>query len=346
MTPIIEQPPETRQPEQAALDLWGGADRWPRRPYSTHDLEAGVRIRSLRAAITRPYIQANPPHLRVWSLYDIDRPGGALAWEQADLPPPAWAAANRANGHAHLAWGLSAPVLVDSLEARDAPMRYLAAIESCMRARLGGDHGYSGLITKNPMHPLWRVLRGPRLAYDLGELAEWLPEIARHRPRQGVSPERVGIGRNVAVFDGLRLWAYIEVRRWRDASGLQAWTAWAASVHARALIINADMLGERALEAREVWHIAKSVAKWVWRNGRAAVAKSDARWRETQARRGRAGGLVSGIRRAAAAEDQRASARLMRAAGHTQAQIAAALGVSDRTIRTWLQDPAPGGDRK
>ena len=37
-------------------DLFDPA-RWPRRPYCTDDLNAGLRIRS-----------------RVWGLYDIDRP--------------------------------------------------------------------------------------------------------------------------------------------------------------------------------------------------------------------------------------------------------------------------------
>lgn len=273
------------------LDLFQDKTRWPRNPYCTDDLEAGLRIRSLRHAVTKPYIQANPPNLRVWSIYDVDRPGAALAWDDAGLPPPAWAAVNRENAHAHLVWGLSAPVLVDGLGARDAPMRYLCAVESLMRSKLDADQGFSGLITKNPAHSLWRVLRGPRLAYDLGELAEYLPDIEKHRPRQGVSPERVGLGRNVALFDALRKWAYVAIRSYRNAGGgLDAWNDWTSKVQTRALVLNAEMFGARLMDSREVWHIAKSVSKWVWRHGRAAVARSDQRFTETQAaRRGGAG---------------------------------------------------------
>ena len=54
--------------------------RWPRRPYCADDLEQGVCIRSLASAIKRPYIQANPPHLRVWAIFDVDRPGAAVLW--------------------------------------------------------------------------------------------------------------------------------------------------------------------------------------------------------------------------------------------------------------------------
>ena len=156
---------------QLNLDLFEDTTRWPRKPYCSEDKTARF-IRSLSSAIKRPYIQANPPYLRVWSIYDVDRAGGALAWEDANLPPPSWAAINKENTHAHLVWGLSAPVLVDSPDMRQAPLRYLCAVEAAFRESLQADQGYAGLITKNPAHPLWRTLRGNRLAYDLGELAD------------------------------------------------------------------------------------------------------------------------------------------------------------------------------
>lgn len=235
-------------------------ERWPRRPYCTDDLERGLRIRSLRQALTKPYIQANPPNLRVWSIHDVDRPGAAIAWESAGLPPPSWAAASRVNAHAHLVWGLAAPVLVDTLGARDAPMRYLAAIESYMREKLRADPGYTGLITKNPAHPLWRVLRGPRLCYELHELAEWLPDLEKHRPYR--RPEEVGLGRNVLIFDQTRHWAYRAIRQYWGG-GLRGWNAWLSICNYKALEYNGNLL--YPLNEREVWHIAKSVAKWVWR---------------------------------------------------------------------------------
>lgn len=248
---------------QLDLDLFGGRDRLPRRPYCTDDLAAGLRIRSLEQALTQPYIQINPPHLRVWTIHDCDYPGAAIAWEDAMLPPPSWAAVNRANRHAHLVWGLSAPVLVDSLHARDGAMRYLAAVEACMRERLNADIGYSGLITKNPLHPLWYTLRGPRMGYELGELAEWLPDLRRYRPRRGTDAEQVGLGRNVTVFDRTRRWAYRTIREYWGG-GLSAWNAFLGAIYDYALDRNADFY--YPLSEREVWHIARSIAKWVWRH--------------------------------------------------------------------------------
>lgn len=316
--------------QQINLDLFADRSRWPRKPYCSDDKSAR-HIRSLSTAISRPYIQANPPHLRVWSIYDVDRPGAALAWDDADLPPPAWAAANRLNGHAHLVWGLTAPVLVDSPDMRQAPLRYLCAIEAAFRERLQADQGYAGLITKNPAHPLWRTLRGPRLSYELGELADWV-DLPRHLPRR--RPEEIGLGRNVTVFDWLRRYAYRHIRHYK--ADVRNYVLWQDHLYDRALTRNGDLT--YPLDSREVYHIAKSVSKWTWR--RFDLDASDARFSALQAHRGRAGGLASGVSRAAASEDKRASARLMRQAGHSIRAIAEALGVPRATVGRWVSHEA------
>jgi hypothetical protein len=235
------------------------AERWPRRPYCTDDLAAGLRIRSLKQALTKSYIQANPPHLRVWSLYDIDRPGGGLAWEDANLPPPSWATVNKANGHAHLAYGLRAPVLTTSMEARQAPLRYLNAVEAAFRAALGGDDGFSGLITKNPAHPLWWTLKGPELAYELGDLAEFV-DLSRFKADPGVKVAEVGLGRNVTVFDFVRFWSYKNVQQFKEMP--RGFIYWQKAVYDRCIARNGDFT--IPMDSREVYHIAKSVAKWTW----------------------------------------------------------------------------------
>lgn len=300
--------------------------RWPRRPYCTDELAAGLRVRSLTQALRRRYIQANPPMLRVWSIHDIDRPGAAVAWEDADLPPPTWATINRENGHAHLVWGLAAPVLVDGLAARQAPIRYLCAIESMMRARLGADPGFGGLITKNPAHPQWRTLRGPVLGYELRELADYLPGIERHLPRR--RPETVGLGRNCDTFDHVRRWAYRTIRAYRTAGGLGSWNAWLAACNDRALAHNAEY--PTPMDPRECWWIARSVAKWTWRT------LTPAGFRRWQAAQGRKGGLAKGQ----AYAEARAKARQLYREGHPVGAIAATFGVSGRTVRNWLSEPA------
>lgn len=308
------------------------AERWPRKPYCTDDLAEGLRIRSLSSALKRSYIQANPPHLRVWSIHDVDRPGAAISWEKASLPPPSWVAKNRVNGHAHLVWGLRAPVLVDGLGARDAPMRYLAAVESMMREKLGADGGYAGLITKNPSHPLWQTLRGPRLAYDLAELAEYLPKIEKHRPYRHHKVEELGLGRNVTLFDFLRHWAYRNVRQFKGG-GLEGWNAWLSKVNSMGLCRNAEF--KHPLHGKEVWHVAKSVAKWTWR--RFDIEASDARFSALQAYRGSIGGKKGMAARWGNNEDKQASAKLMAAAGRSLREISVELGVGKSTVGRWLE---------
>ena len=306
------------------LNLFGGTDRLPRRPYCTSDLEYGLRIRSLASALNRPYLQINPPHLRVWTIFEVDREGGALAWEDAHLPPPAWASVNRENGHAHLVWGLSAPVLVDSPDMRQAPLRYLCSIEAAFREKMQADSGYSGLITKNPLHPLWRVLHGPQRVWNLSELAEYV-DLPKHLPRR--KPEEVGIGRNVTLFDWLRQHAYREIRHCKAARNF---VIWQAHLNGQALMRNGDF--QQPLDGCEVWAIVKSVSKWTWR--RFDLADSDRRFSALQAHRGRHGGIA----RSEGYEAQRADARIMRASGMTLQAIADELGVHVNSVSAWCRD--------
>lgn len=251
---------------------------WPSRPYCTNDLDSGLVIRSLKQALMKQYIQANPPWMRVWSIYDLDRPGAALAWESAGLPVPSWLSVNTQNAHAHIVYGLSAPVLTASMEARQAPLRYLNAVETAFREKLNADDGYSGLITKNPAHPLWRSCRGPQLGYELTELAEFV-DLQKFKARQGVKVAEVGLGRNVTTFDFARNWAYRNVRTFKDQP--QGFVRWQAAVYDRCRARNGDF--PKPMDHREVYQIAKSVGKWTW--SRFDLEASDSRFSKLQAAR-------------------------------------------------------------
>jgi hypothetical protein len=266
----------------------------------------------------------------VWSIFDIDRPDAAMSWEAAGLPPPSWTTVNKENGHAHLAWRLSIPVLINSPDMRLGPLRYLSGIESMMHHRLQADPGFCGLLTKNPMHPDWECLRGPQQGYSLSELAAHLPGIEKHFPRPRAVPE-IGLGRNVALFDFLRNYAYQQIRYYK--LDIRNFVAWQSHLNSRALVRNAEFLPQ--MDGREVWHIAKSVAKWTWR--RFDLAASDAQFSKLQAARGRASGLA----RRAAREDARVSARLMAVQGYSSRAIAPILGVNQSTVSRWL-----GGDAR
>lgn len=320
----------------------------PKRPYATDGLGSRLLITSRRRAVRRQYIQVNPPWMRMFPVFDIDRPAAALAWEDALLPPPLWTAVNRENGHAHSAWCLESPVLLGAAD-RPEPMRYLCAVESCMREGMQADASYGGLLTKNPLNPHWMALWGPAIAYDLGALAQYLPDLEKHKPRG--RPERAGIGRNVDTFDFLRRYAYRRVRDFYEADDRQGiFVAWMSHLYAKACEFSANE-HPTPLDHREAHYIAKSVARYVWRRFtparfRAIQAAHGAKGgRRTAERAGSAGMAERGRRGGRANRNPARDARILAAwrAGRSQRAIAREEGITHRAVRKALLRHAGDG---
>jgi hypothetical protein len=206
-------------------------------------------------------------------------------------------------------------------------MRYLASIEAAYRDVLGADVGYSGLMTKNAVHPHWLRLYGDNVGplYTLDMLAEAvdLSSVKPGRDASGVA----GFGRNCMLFERLRVWAYRAIRRHRGPGRPDAFVAWGFEVLAQAAAFNAEF--PHPLTIGEVKAIAKSTAKFCWKRD----PECHQAFLERQAFKGRRSGAV----RRAAAADAVASARLMRASGCTVAAIAAELGVTERTVYMWCK---------
>lgn len=253
----------------------------PIKPYCSDDLTYGLQIRPRETALKKKLIQINPPNKIAFLLFDIDREGAALAWEDANLPPPTWSATNQENGHAHLAYRLAVPVCT-SVAGRAAPIRYLGAIEQEMGSRLRADPGYSGLITKNPLHQTtWRVWQGRQEGYSLAELAEYLPNLEKKHAGAAVNSDLFSLGRNCTLFDRLRHWAYRSVRHYANHDD------WIKACAEHAHSIN-DF--STPLELWEVDGIVKSVSKWTWQNMRGGHTPE---FIELQTWRGKKGGRPS-----------------------------------------------------
>lgn len=230
----------------------------------------GNAYRTTRAqAMSRPYIAPNPRALIWCSVYDVDRPGAALDWDDDCLaPPPNWIAENPANGHAHLGYILSAPV-PRTPAAHLRPLMALARIEAGLTDKLGADLAYGHLLTKTPEHPDWRTT-WPRIEpYDLAELRSWLPDDLPLRPRGAV----VGVGRNVTLFTDCRHWAYRARLRYTHRS---PWDA--------ACLRYCEQHNTFAapLPPSEVRSIARSVAKWTWERFSAAAFAERQRLRQAR----------------------------------------------------------------
>ena len=113
---------------------------------------------------------------------------------------------------------------------------------------------------------------------------------------------------------------------------MSGWNAWLSLCNTKALVRNGDF--PRPMDGREVWHVARSVAKWTYQHF--DIEASDARFSKLQAHRGRQGMLS----RWGDNEDKQASARIMRAKGMTQRAIAEELGVSLGSVNGWLRSGA------
>ena len=99
-------------------------------------------------------------------------------------------------------------------------IRYLAAIESALTEKLRGNIAY-GLLAKNPLSPEWRTCSWTSHFYTLDELADSLD--LRGHPRRYDLSELNGVGRNCEMFEGIRKWAYKEIRKYWSPNYYDIW---------------------------------------------------------------------------------------------------------------------------
>jgi hypothetical protein len=259
--------------------------KWPM--ATDHDKGRFPQRQTRSEALQRRYIQANPSALTTQIVIDLDHEDSlSRALELNGVPTPNYVAQSP-SGRAHVAYMLAAPVCRTD-NARLQPIRFAARVEAGLVNALRADLGYAGFMTKNPVHDDWDTVWTNDHLWTLGELATQLPGwMPSALPRKAA--ESSGLGRNVALFNRVRLWSYSGVRRyWRDGP-----TVWEQATQAHALAVNQEFAVP--LDRSEVVHLARSVSRWTWRNFTAE------RFTEVQRERGRNGGLTGKGARAAGA---------------------------------------------
>lgn len=242
--------PTTEQWEQLWLPLY---------PLASDELLHGIYRMSRTSALGLRYIEANPQALSNLLVVDIDHSDAFLRamWDRDGWRPNA-VVINRANGHAHAVWCLVAPITRTEY-ARRKPLAFAAAVTEGLRRSVDGDKGYSGLMTKNPTHEHWDARWITDKQYSLPELRDHLDAAGFMPPRSWRRTRRknpVGLGRNCAIFETARVWAYREIRNhWGDPEGLG---------HAIDLEVH-RLNGEfsEPLPINEATQIAKSIHKWI-----------------------------------------------------------------------------------
>ena len=197
--------------------------------------------------------------------FDVDTPEAGNAWRDAGAPPPTVGIVNPENGHAHLLYELEQPVLLPIQNhwapwLKPGPIAYYKAVRIAGTVCLGADAGYTGVSTKNPLHPAWsKSTYCHDERYSLGYLAD---AFRLHELIPGTNGNTDAllayVGRNDELFNEVRVWAYREVRDFlrRDYS------AFYDSVLAHCKAYN--MRFDPPLGQREVSSTARSIARWTW----------------------------------------------------------------------------------
>lgn len=173
---------------------------------------------------------------------------------------------NRHTGGGHVVFALAAPVCLTDA-GRRAPVNLLARGEQGMTNVLRGDVGYAGRITENPHHSSHVALWGEENAlYSLRELAKAFGDVGASpdRSKTGRAFQDSVVGRKVGLFELTRQWAYRA--RLRNSESRK----WDSVVEAFALEKNstniADHFAKGSMSQMEVYHLARSVSRWTWRN--------------------------------------------------------------------------------
>jgi hypothetical protein len=242
--------------QQYQLDLF--RERLPYRPYATDNFRIeGLHRYSREIALQKRFIQPNPHVLQWWLVFDVDRPGAAYDWQIRDLPAPNLSVENPKNRHAHLYYRLDVAVYKGDPVTHKKAIYLCALVENGLREALEADKSYGGLISKTPYHADWTTTLWREWGYDLAELSDYL-SLERIDMRRRVPS--YGVGRNVNLFNTVRVWAYKAVRQYWEG----AQDAFFEAVLIHTATENTKLTPP--LDQEEFKHIAKSIAKWVWYN--------------------------------------------------------------------------------
>jgi len=291
----------------------------PYKMYCTDNFSSGLSFCNRDQALLMRYIQTNPSSQIYWLPFDIDEDFGAFAWEKIPgIREPHQGTINPENGHAHLLYLLDNPVCRTEYAHLD-PLRYLASIEHTITVRTGADPGYSGFLTRNPLHSSHRVIRFRSFdqRYTLGELAGNLDLLPIPKKIEQVR----GLGRNCTLFDTVRIWSYKAIRDYWKPEGLRFWNE---AVYFYCRQVNQQFI--TPLHDSEIRSTSRSISHWTWKN------ITPRGFIKQQSRRG----IQSGIVRKQNNESKRKEAKELYQFGMTQREIAERLGVTCRTIIQWI----------
>jgi hypothetical protein len=256
----------------------------PAWPYCANRFDFDHKRRSRQAAIAFLHLQVNRLRFKNWMVFDLDFQDAAEAFDHDNVAVPNLVMENPKNGHAHYAYRLEAGVGF-YFGSRLKPQEYFADVEYGYTLRLRADQAYAGHLTKNPLSSAWRVSAPRHQGYTLRDLANWLEPHEMRRPKIETGIGACGTGRNVTLFNSLRVFAYDKVLGFKaDLANHAAYRGYCDCLHAAAMSMNLSSQFQAPLHYGEVRSIVRSVAAWTWRNfsaeefSRIQKARINKRW--------------------------------------------------------------------
>ena len=257
----------------------------PIKPYCTNDLATGLKIRPKKSAISFKYIQPNSPFYQHYFVLDLDYESALseILYSLNGVPMPNFVAENPQNGRLHAFFELKTPIYTTDA-SRQKPIMLANAIYLRLRELFNADVGYSGLISKNPMHEQWHTYSIRKKPYSLNELSSkldisWL-DVKKKALKQD---EAVGLGRNCYIFHTARHWAYVEIRKYRG----KTYSIWLQCVMDHCLKLNEGIT--KPMQYNEIKGIAKSISRYCWKKDAYCYQE----FIDRQSRKGALGGKIS-----------------------------------------------------
>jgi hypothetical protein len=245
-------------------------ERLPRYPYATDDPRQGMRPRRKEKALEHVYIQVGRyPHAIFRIVLDLDEP---TWWDAMDRIPPTLIVPNpRAPWKAHILYELDPPVWLASPKAHEGqanPFALVREVDALLRTYFGADPAYNGLLGRNPLAHA-HLIGGGKL-WDLPSLLEELRELTPRR-RALAYLDTATYGRNCALFDQVRVFAYGVVAMYRGKPN--GFDLFRQAVAHEAHRLNRELFRghpQGPLPPNEVGWVVKSVAKWTFYRYRGA----------------------------------------------------------------------------
>lgn len=264
----------------------------PTRPFASNNLQNGVRRHSRESASSMRWVEANASQAKNAIVVDVDLEHAAShikskVWDDELAPEPNFITTNPASTHAQALYFIEG-----TIASGTKADRYMSSVTAKLTTALGGDSAYGGLIMRNPLqHLLEGIHDAP---YKLKTLEEGVSidagSVVRYNAIQGE-------GRNVDLFNSLRVFAYRHASKVRYDSKL---LTEALEERASELNLSQNMLNEKGLlNSSEVKSIVNSIVKFIERKFDAESFKkiqylrAQKRWEKTaEARAGRLESLV------------------------------------------------------